>query len=264
MAKKFKVKLKDSFGDKLLAGFVKIFKKSPRFIDLNESEIEKKSIIIGNHDGASGAFTYRTFMKHRFMTWGTHQMCEGFRSRWKYLYHIFYRQKLGYGKFKSFVIATLFGMISKLAYNYAGIIPVYYDMNIKKTFQYSFDCIEKDVSVFVFPENSNNGYKKVLEEFYSGFLKLSQLYYNKYKVDLPIYTLYFSSKYKKLVIGKPMYLQQLKQKFSSEQEIADHFRDCMNSLYSDVILKEEELKAKEAGLKTKKPKVKKQKKIKIK
>lgn len=243
MAKKFKVKLKENFGDKLLKGAAKIFKKSPVFIDLNDNEIEKKSIIIGNHNGANGAFTYRTFMQHRFMTWGAHQMCEGFKSRRRYLYHIFYRQKLKYGKFKSFMLSILFGMISKWIYGFAGIIPVYYDMNAKKTFQYSFQCLEKDMSVFIFPENSNDGYKEIIEEFYPGFLKLSQLYYNKYKVDLPIYTLYFSGKHKKLVVGKPMYLQELKQKYAGEQEIMDVFRKYMNSLYFDVVLKQKEEKA---------------------
>ncbi|MCL2675776.1 MAG: hypothetical protein FWE84_04220 [Firmicutes bacterium] len=240
MAKKFKVKQRENFTDKILRAIGALFKRSPKFTDLNEEAIEKKSILIGNHYGAGGPYTYRTHMKHRFMTWGAHQMCEGFKSRWRYLYHVFYRQKKGYRKFPAWIMASLFSLASRWVYGFAGVIPIYYDLNIAHTFKYSFECLSKDVSVFVFPENSNEGYKEIIEEFYPGFLKLAQLYYNKFKVDLPIYTLFFSARHKRVIVGKPMYLQELKKELSSEQEILDCFRNYMNSLYIDIIIKEDE------------------------
>ncbi len=233
MGKKFKVKAKNSFGDSILQGLGRFFKKKPQIINLNESEIEKKSIMIGNHNGAGGAFSYRTFLDHRFMTWGAHPMCEGYNSRRKYLYHIFYRKKLHYSKFKSFLLSISFGLISKIVYGYAGIIPVYYDSRIRNTYKYSFQCLEKDVSVFVFPENSESGYKDTVEEFYAGFLQLSKLYYRKFQVDLPIYSLYYAKDPKTIIIGKPMYFQELL-KENSEDEILEIFRNYMNSLSEQV------------------------------
>ena len=52
------------------------------------------------------------------MTWGVYQMTEGFRSRWNYLYCIFYRLKPEYIKTISFLFAFGFGIISPLPYSY--------------------------------------------------------------------------------------------------------------------------------------------------
>lgn len=234
MAKKFKVKQKYNFGNNILRVIGKMAKRDPKILNTNENAIEDKCIMIGNHSGAGGPFTYKQAVPKQFMSWGAHQMCEGFKSRWNYLYHIFYQKKKGWKKFPAFIMATLFGMISRGVYDYAGIIPVYYDNRVKNTFRYSFECIEKNVAVFIFPENSNDGYKKVLEEFYGGFITLSRMYYKKYGVDLPIYTMYYSNakKARKIIIGKPIYANELL-KTKSEEEVINIYKDYMNSLYFD-------------------------------
>ena len=227
--RKFKVKTKESLFDKVFGALARLIKRRPQFINLNAAHIEKKSIIIGNHNGAGGPYHYRAFMNHRFMTWGAHPMCEGYISRWKYLYHIFYRQKLHYSKFKSFIIATFFGMISGVVYRYAGVMPVYFGRRIITTCRYSFECIEKDVSIFIFPESSTDGYHEKPESFHPGFLTFSKLYYNKKGIDLPVYTLFYKKKPKQTITGKPMYINELL-KTHSEEEVLELFRNYMNSL----------------------------------
>ncbi len=227
--KKFKVKTKDNLFDKIFEKVGKLVKKRPTIINTNDHDLEAKCIMVGNHSGASGAFVYRTFMDKRFMTWGAHPMCEGYISRYRYLNYTFYRKKLGYSKFKSFMLGWSFGLIAGLVYGYAGVVPIYYDMRFKKTIQYSFDCLEKDVSVFIFPENSNDGYKEHLDELFGGFLRLSRLYYKKYNVDLPIYTLRFIKAEQKIVIGKPYYYQELL-KEKNDEEILEMFRNYLNEL----------------------------------
>lgn len=229
MAKSFKVKTKDNLGDRILRGIVRIFKRKPLIVNLNVEEPPKKCLLIGNHNGAGGPFSFRTFWRHRFMTWGAHPMCEGFKNRRRYLYHIFYRQKLGYGRIRAFLSSIGFGVISKLAYGFAGIIPIYYDNRLFLTYKYSFECLDKGVSVFIFPEDSTEGYKERIEKFMPGFLHLSRLYYKKYGVDLPIYTLYYNKKPKTIVIGKPMYYQELL-KEHTDGEILKIYMDYMNSL----------------------------------
>jgi len=232
----FKTKTRDTAADSFFMGLVKVFKKMPRIIDLNGQahSFPRRMILIGNHSAASGPLTYRLALKFRFMTWSMHMMMEGYKSRWNYLYHVFYRQKLGYSKFKSFVIATLFALISRICYKIAGTIPVYYDNRLITTFRNSLKCLEDNVSVFVFPENSNSGYLTKIEQFFPGFLHLSKIFYKKYGVDLPIYTLYYSKTAKKIVIGKPMYYGELS-KENSDKDIIENFRKYLNSLYDDYI-----------------------------
>lgn len=237
---KFKIKKRNDLIDKAVTGIARKVKKTPEIINLNENGIEKRSVIIANHNGA-GVTAYRIFLKERFMTWTAFQVTKRFFGRWRYLYHTFYRKKLKYSKKRSFILATLLGAIYPLVRKIVGFIPVYYDMRIKKTLQYSIQTLEQDVPVFILPENAENGYQKKedgypqeITELFRGFLMVSQLYYNKHKVDLPIYTAIYTTvdNKKKIVIGKPMYFQELL-KDHSQGEILNIFKDYMNWLYKE-------------------------------
>lgn len=226
---KFKVKTGRNLFDRLLVGVLKLIKKNPEVVDLNDNPLEEKSILIANHSGASGPVTYKSYINHRIMLWGAHQMRGRIKVRWNYLYHTFYRQKLGYSKFKSFNLACLLSVLYPIVVRHAGIIPIYYDMRIKFTYQYSVDCLDKNVSVLIFPENSDGGYQERMVSFWPGFLQFSKFYFKKYQVDLPIYTLYYNKKRAKIVIGKPMYLQELLKTYS-ETDVLRIFMDYMNEL----------------------------------
>ncbi len=234
MAKEFKVKKKLRFIDKLLLKIVALVKGKPRMVNLNSTDLPLRCIFIGNHNSTGGPVNYSLYMAGKLMPWAAHQMTEGYRSRWRYSYHVFYRQKLKYGKIKSFILATLLAFFAPLAYNAVGVIPVYYDLRAFSTFKNSIKCLENDVPVFIFPENSDDGYKEVIEELRPGFLKLSQLYFNKHGVDLPIFTMYYNRKPKKIIIGKPMYYHELAKKHS-DGDIMKIFADYMNSLTAQKI-----------------------------
>ena len=229
MKKEFKVKKSIGKYGKCLQKIFKMLKKKPEIINLNIEELPTKCIIIANHNGAGGPFNFRIFMKEHYMSWGAHQMTEGFNSRRRYLYHTFYRQKLGYGKFKAFLLSIGFGLVSPLPYGIAGTILVYYDARVKSTLLNSVKCIENDVPVFIFPEDSSKGYKKIIEKLFGGFLQLSKMYYKKHKVDLPIYILRYNNNPKQIVYGKPMYYQELA-KSHTDKEILKIFLDYLNSL----------------------------------
>lgn len=234
---KFKVKVKDSKFTKGVYNFVRLFKKKNKIINLNEEPLPKRYIMIANHNSANGPLTYRTILPQFFMTWGAHQMTEGFISRWKYLYYIYYQKKLGWKKFSAFVMATLFGLFAGIFYKFAKIIPIYYDMRVKNTFKYSLDCLEKDVPILIFPEDSSHGYKESIGNFASGYLMVSKLYYKKYGVDLPVYPVYFNGNKHRILIGKPFYCHELAKEHSQE-EILKLSADKVNEL-NDLIKSDE-------------------------
>lgn len=207
-------------------------------INLNEDWTGKK-IMIGNHSGAKGASVYKLSSPrdHYFMSWGAHQMIENYPSRWKYLYHVFYRQKLGFSKGKAFFSATTFGLVSRVIYRIAGILPIYYDFRFKSTIEHSFTCFDNDVDILIFPEDSSKGYFDDLTGLAPGFLTLSKLYYKKYGVDLPIYPMHFNRHYMKIVIGKPLYLQEL-MKNHTQEEILDIFLKQINNLNHKYIVRD--------------------------
>jgi 1-acyl-sn-glycerol-3-phosphate acyltransferase len=233
MGKKFKVKKKFTLTDKILRVLFRTVLKRPQFINLNENkELPKKCILIANHRSAAGPFTYRTFMSELFMVTAAHQMCEGYRSRWNYLYHTFYRKKCNRPRIVSFLLATILGSIIPMLYRFAGAVPIYFDKRIVITFKYCMQVLEEGLPLAFFPENSNEGYFEIIEkDLNMGYLTLARLYHKRHNEDLPIYTYHFASKPSRIIIGKPMYYNELA-KSHTDEEINKMFREYMNSLNS--------------------------------
>jgi len=230
MAKKFKVKKKFDIGDKCILALLKIVVKKPQFINLNENEeLPKRCILIGNHRSAIGPFTYRVHMKGVFMVGSAHQVCENFRNRWNYLYHVFYRKKNNVPAIPAFIRSTLLGVFIGRLYKLAGALPIYFDSRLVLTFKYCLQVLEEDIPVAFFPENSDDGYFEIVKKFNMGFLLIAKLYYEKHNEDVPIYTHHFASNPDRIITGKPMYYSELA-KTHTDEEICEIFREYMNSL----------------------------------
>lgn len=237
----FKVKKGNNTIDKILLFIIKkIIKKGKptEIVDLNDNNgiIPNTSIVIGNHSGASGPMTYRAFLTPPdMMTWGAHQMLEGYASRRRYLIDVFYGKKLKFSKARAWISGTLFAMVSKLIYKSGGILPVYYDTRLRRTYDYSMQCLNNECSVLIFPENSDNGYKEVLEdEFHPGYIRFAKVWARK-NVEKPIYTVYYSKKHNKMVIGKPFYVSQLENDLG-EDGVNEFFRNYMNEIGRKYVL----------------------------
>jgi len=215
---------------------MRIFKKRPEILDLTTGE-NKTGIIIANHSGASGPFTYQLYFPRKNVPWGAHEMCGNYKERWNYLYYVFYQQKLHYGKIKSFLIATPFAVISKMLYNGAELIPTYRDGRLRNTIKNSLEILKEGRNILIFPENSTNGYEEILTEYHGGFITLAKIFFERTGEDLPIYPVYYSAKFNKMVIDKPLYIQKLiKEENIPPRELANIFKDKTNDLYFKHII----------------------------
>lgn len=213
----------------------KLFIKKVNIINFNDM-LEDRAIYVANHSGASGPLNYELYFPKTLTPWGTHEMTENYKSRWNYLYHTFYRQKLRYKKFKSFCLATSFGLISKMLYNGTGLIPTYQDARLVGTFKKSFQVLNSNNALLIFPENSNEGYKEILEEYNFGFIELAKLYYKKYKFDVPVYNIYFSKRHKTMVVDKPVFINKLLESGKTFKEIAQQFVQRANQMFIQNII----------------------------
>lgn len=169
-------------------------------------------------------------------------MTENYFRRWSYLYHIFYRKKIGYNKVLSLILATLFAIISKRLYKGMQLIPTYPDIRLRRTINNSIKVLEKDLSVLIFPEDSNSGYHEVLLKYNTGFVYLANSYYKKHKVDIPIYPMYFHKKSNSIIIGKKEFIKPLKDSGLNKEDIANYFKDITNNLAIKLFKINDELK----------------------
>ena len=69
--------------------------------------------------------------------------------------------------------------------------------------------LDATMSVMIITENSNNGYKDVLTELFSGFVLLAEKYYRYSGQDIPVIPVYYCVKKRIMVIGKPGYVHEM-------------------------------------------------------
>ena len=211
---------------------ISVFFKAPEVKIEGEDMNGGPYMYLANHVAASGPFKYELFFPCSFRPWGTHEMCGDYKERWNYLYHVFYIQKKGYSKFKAFIISTLFALISKLLYNGAELIPTYKDARLKKTIALSLETLSEGKSLLIFPEDSNAGYKEVIEKFFGGFLVVAQRYNKLYGKDIPIRCVYFNKNKNVISVGAPITLSEAVAHTGTDNKevLADFFRQRTNAL----------------------------------
>lgn len=229
--KKFKIKTSDNLFDRVLFNLLRLFKSKHNILLPDKQPLPRRAIYVSNHSGAEGPLSIRMYLPVRMMIWGAHQMLGNYKERTNYLYHVFYRQKLRFGKVRSFILTYLFGIISRIAYSAGGVLPVHYDTaGLRRTMQYSLECLHKDISIVIFPEDASDGYRSQLVGVFRGFLVLSKLYFKQTGVDLPIYPVYCRSETHTMHVGKPMYYQELKKKYCDDSAILNLFTAAINNL----------------------------------
>ena len=83
-------------------------------------------------------------------------------------------------------------------------------------------CLDEDVSVIIFPENSDEGYSELPEQFHRGFLLAAKLYLSTRGEDIPIYPTYYSPAQNKAFIGEPLYYGEMARTMT-EDDMCDEF-----------------------------------------
>ncbi len=214
-----------------LSKIIKLFSKKYKIIDENNGNIEQGSIFISNHSAANGPLKLTLNFPYKLTPWGINNMCQSYRVRRRYLIDVFYRQKLKYGKCKSWIIGTLFAIISGYLYRNAGVIPTFEDSSLLKTINLSTEALQNSKNILIFPEDSSNGYFEVLSKYFPGFAMLSKVYYKKFNIDLPVYPIYISKKKKLIIIEKPIYINKLINDGLSLKDIADKAKNITNKMY---------------------------------
>lgn len=222
--------------DRVKAVF-RLFVKKPDIIDLNRGPREA-GIFVANHSAASGPFTYGLYFPFRFVPWGAHEMCGDYRERWHYLYDVFYQRKLGWGKARSFIVATLFALVSRMVYGGAELIPTYRDIRLKRTIKRSLDVLRGGRSILIFPEVSDDGYHDFLRDINGGFVLLARRYRQATGLDVPIYSVCYSAGKNRLVIDRPRTIGELIANTGARgnRELAQPFMERINQLRAEYML----------------------------
>ncbi|MBP5209438.1 MAG: hypothetical protein J6125_01115 [Clostridia bacterium] len=181
---------------------LRAIKPKCRLTDLTQGQ-GTPGIFLSNHSAATGPLMVELNLPYAHHPWGAYQMNGSIRERFRYLYHIFFRQKKKMKKVPAFLLSCLSSCLSKGIYKGMGLISSYPDLRLLRTLEASIKCLDKNESIVIYPEDSSDGYKEQIERFHGGFCLLSSLYYARRGVDLPVYSMYYSERHHRMVISRP-------------------------------------------------------------
>ncbi len=215
---------------RLLFGAWRLLRRTPKFINDNET-LNPQAIFISNHSGLSGPLVHGLYFPTFLVPWGTYEMTEGYKSRWWFMYQTTYREKMHFGRFKSFVLASFVALFSPIVYHAAKLIPTYPDLRLLKTFRQSAKALKAYKGVIIFPEDSESGYHDRLVGLYRGFVVLHRHMVRRHQLDVPIYPVYYHKKRHTVLIGKAERVQPLLDQGLDDQAITTYFLEKINRLH---------------------------------
>lgn len=196
-------------------------------------EFPDKCIIVANHNNKKGPMLYELNLPIFHITWGAYQMLGSYRDRYLYLRNVLYIQKNGVNKVKATLKASFEALFSKFFYKGMKVLPSYPDARLRKTLQYSIDTLDANNAIMVFPEDSGKGYFDEMVKFFPGFVMLAEQYYKKTGEDVPVFPMYWGRKKNKIVVGKPLYVNEMAKDGLDRYQIAEKFKEEINTLYRD-------------------------------
>ncbi|MBE5737161.1 MAG: hypothetical protein E7348_02045 [Clostridiales bacterium] len=222
---------------KIFSAIVSPFLKAKTIINLNSEPLPEKCILVSNHANKKGPLTLELSLPLFHTRWAAYQMLGNYKDRFLYLRDVLYIKKNKSKKFPATIKALFEAIFAPMIYKGIKAIPSYPGARMRTTIEYSIKCLDENIAVSVYPENSNTGYHDQLVELYAGFVMMSELYYKHSNLDIPIYPVYIGKiKGKKaLIIGKPMKVGKLKEQGLDRKEIAEKFRLAINNLYFEYI-----------------------------
>ena len=210
------------------AVIMRILYRKPQVTVLEE--ISQPCIFVGNHDAKRSPVIAELYLPVRTAKWGAYEMLCDYNTRRRYLRDVFYIKKQGYGKKLASFKAFFEAFFSLFIYRGMNFLPTYADARLSRTLNESVEVLRSGMSVFIFPEDSDGGYREVMEKFFPGFVMLAEAYYRKTGTDIPIYPVYYHSGRNKLVTGAPRYAHALKAQGFNRGAVADILRDDVNNL----------------------------------
>lgn len=207
---------------------VKIFVKRPRYIYLGDKP-GPQCIILTNHEGASVPLTMEMYGGVPARFWGTFEMDKNFKTAYQYQTVRYYHGKKNWNIWPARLFCLLATPLTRLFYMGLELIPTYPDMRFKNTLSRSIHFLQKGNTLVIFPENSDDGYHKVITEFRPGVVMLLEQC-QRHGLDVPVYVAYYKKGTRQHVFDKPATVGQLLGLGLDRRALTERLRSRCNEL----------------------------------
>ena len=214
---------------------VRIFKKRQKVVYLGD-KVEKSSLILSNHVGASGPMSWELYPEFPFRFWGTYEMNGNLKMVYQYLSQTYFHQKKHWPLWLARLFSLIAAPVMKGLYIGLEVISTYPDVRLKSTVTTSLEVLNQGNNIVILPEDSSVGYFDQMTKFFTGFLFFARVCYKRGH-DVPIFVAYYSKKKNTTVIDKPITFSQLMEKYKglSDEEICKILLGRCNELGEEIL-----------------------------
>lgn len=164
--------------------------------------VDEPAVFVCNHSGVRGPVMTTLFFDRKHKTWTVSFALDKEKVA-NYAYHdILFgdaRRCKGFWRFLSRVIGAMLPSLLR----YEGVIPVYHDSNILKTFKQSVQALSEGDDLVIFAESPER-YTEYINRLQPGFVDLAKLYYRRTRKKLNFYPVYLEKKNAVISVGKPI------------------------------------------------------------
>ena len=159
MKKEFQVPKRKQPVWKIFSAIVSPFFKAKTIINLNDQPMPERCIIVSNHANKKGPLTLELSLPVFHTRWAAYQMLGNYKDRFLYLRDVLYIQKNHVKKFPATIKSLFEAIFAPFIYKGIKAIPSYPGAKMRKTIEHSIECLDQNIAVGVYPENSNSSRK---------------------------------------------------------------------------------------------------------
>lgn len=194
--------------------------------------LKEPCMYLANHANKLGPMVYSMYFPQYHVNWGASQMLGKYKERYRYLRDVLYIQKNGTGRKMASFRAFFEAFFSQFVYRGIKLLPTYTDSRLTRTVKKSVSLLGDGISLMIFPENSEEGYRDEPTDFFPGFVLVAKGYRKAYGADIPMRPVYYHKKKRLIVAGEPCYLSDFGT--SKKEEVAEAMCAKVNELYRRI------------------------------
>ncbi len=184
---------------------LRIFIRKVRVVTVG-GDLKSPCLYLANHANKMGPMIYSMFFPEYHVKWGACQMFGGYRERYRYIRDVLYIQKNGSGRAVASFRAFFEAFFSQFVYRGIKLLPTYTDGRLARTVKKSVSLLGDGMSLMIFPENSEKGYKDRPESFFPGFVLAARAYKRAYGRDVVMRPVYYHKRKRLIAVGEPFTL----------------------------------------------------------
>ena len=208
-----------------------IFRK-PKFV-YEEPLVEGEPVLFtANHSAADGPVITTLYYPQPSRPWSVAQVLDK-KTAAGFIYYDFFAGEIKKCKLFWRALAHLVAWLLRPLLLAADGLPVYHDKHMVDTLRESVDTLLAGKNLIVFPECPEK-FTEHINDFYSGFAKIGELYYKETGKKLKFYPTYIARSVKTVMIGKPVEYSPEENSTSWRKQISETLRDRTEALAASL------------------------------